>query len=154
MSAAADAFVPLTFAPGEAYQFDWSHEIVVMDGVTTIVKVAHLRLGHSRMMFVRAYPRETQEMVFDAHARAFVFFKGACARPGSHDGNMKTAVETIFVGKDRQRSTIAASCRCARIMSSSGRLHASVGLGEGPSREPGRARARALLRAVAAVQEL
>src|SRR5271166_6233494 len=34
--------------PGEAYQFDWSHEIVVMDGVTTIVKVAHVRLCHSR----------------------------------------------------------------------------------------------------------
>jgi transposase len=99
-SATADAFVPLTFAPGEAYQFDWSHEIVVMDGVTTIVKVAHLRLCHSRMMFVRAYPRETQEMVFDAHERAFGFFKGACAR-GIYD-NMKTAVETIFVGKDRQ----------------------------------------------------
>jgi transposase len=99
-SATADAYVPLTFAPGEAYQFDWSHEIVVMDGVTTIVKVAHLRLCHSRMMFVRAYPRETQEMVFDAHERAFAFFKGACGR-GVYD-NMKTAVETIFVGKDRQ----------------------------------------------------
>jgi transposase len=92
--------VPLAFAPGEAYQFDWSHELVVMDGVTTIVKVAHLRLCHSRMMFVRAYPRETQEMVFDAHDRAFAFFKGACGR-GVYD-NMKTAVETIFVGKDRQ----------------------------------------------------
>ena len=99
-SATASAFVPLTFAPGEAYQFDWSHEIVVMDGVTTTVKVAHVRLCHSRMMFVRAYPRETQEMVFDAHERAFAFFKGACAR-GIYD-NMKTAVETIFVGKDRQ----------------------------------------------------
>ena len=99
-SATANAFVPLTFAPGEAYQFDWSHEIVVMDGVTTTVKVAHVRLCHSRMMFVRAYPRETQEMVFDAHERAFAFFKGACGR-GIYD-NMKTAVETIFVGKDRQ----------------------------------------------------
>ena len=99
-SETANAFVPLTFAPGEAYQFDWSHEIVVMDGVTTTVKVAHVRLCHSRMMFVRAYPRETQEMVFDAHERAFAFFKGACAR-GIYD-NMKTAVETIFVGKDRQ----------------------------------------------------
>jgi transposase len=68
------AFVPLTFAPGEAYQFVWSHEIVVLDGVTTIVKVAHVRLCHGRMMFVRAYPRETQEMVFDAHERAFAFF--------------------------------------------------------------------------------
>ena len=59
------AYVPLSFAPGEAYQFDWSHEVVVLNGVTTIVKVAHVRLCHSRMLFVRTYPRETQEMVFD-----------------------------------------------------------------------------------------
>src|SRR5271166_3307906 len=72
----ADAFVPLTFAPGEAYQFDWSQEIVVLGGATVTLKVAHVRLCHSRMMFVRAYPRETQEMVFDAHDRAFAFFKG------------------------------------------------------------------------------
>jgi transposase len=96
----ADAYVPLSFAPGEAYQFDWSHEIVVMNGVTTAVKVAHVRLCHSRMMFARAYPRETQEMVFDAHERAFAFFKGACTR-GIYD-NMKTAVDAIFVGKDRR----------------------------------------------------
>ena len=95
----AAAYVPLSFAPGEAYQFDWSHEIVVLSGVTVIVKVAHVRLCHSRMLFVRAYPRETQEMVFDAHDRAFALFKGACRR-GIYD-NMKTAVETIFVGKDR-----------------------------------------------------
>ena len=96
----AAVFVPLSFAPGEAYQFDWSHEIVVMNGVTTVVKVAHMRLCHSRMFIARAYPRETQEMVFDAHERAFAFFKGACAR-GIYD-NMKTAVDAIFVGKDRQ----------------------------------------------------
>ena len=77
--------MPLTFAPGEAYQFDWSHEIVVMDGVTTIVKVAHVRLCHSRMMLARAYPRETQEMVFDAHERAFAFFRGACVSASNFD---------------------------------------------------------------------
>jgi len=97
--ASAVAYVPLSFDPGEAYQFDWSHEIVLIDGVTTTVKVAHVRLCHSRMLFVRAYPRETQEMVFDAHDKAFAFFGGACAR-GIYD-NMKTAVDTIFVGKDR-----------------------------------------------------
>jgi transposase len=97
--ATATAYVPLSFAPGEAYQFDWSQEIVVMNGVTTRVKVAHLRLCHSRMPFVRAYPRESQEMVFDAHDRGFGFFRGACAR-GIYD-NMKTAVETVFIGKDR-----------------------------------------------------
>lgn len=95
----AAAYVPLSFAPGEAYQFDWSHEVVVLSGVTVSVKVAHVRLCHSRMLFVRAYPRETQEMVFDAHDRAFAFFRGACAR-GIYD-NMKTAVETVFIGKDR-----------------------------------------------------
>ena len=98
-AATAAAYVPLSFAPGEAYQFDWSHEVVLINGVTVTVKVAHVRLCHSRMLFVRAYPRETQEMVFDAHDRAFAFFKGACTR-GIYD-NMKTAVETIFVGKDR-----------------------------------------------------
>ena len=48
---------------------------------------------------MRCYPRETQEMVFDAHDRAFALFKGTCGR-GIYD-NMKTAVETIFVGKGR-----------------------------------------------------
>ncbi len=97
--ATATAYVPLSFAPGEAYQFDWSHEVVLLRGATVVVKVAHVRLCHSRMLFVRAYPRETQEMVFDAHDRAFALFRGTCSR-GIYD-NMKTAVEAIFVGKDR-----------------------------------------------------
>jgi transposase len=96
---AAAAFVPLSFAPGEAYQFDWSHEVALIDGVTVTVKVAHVRLCHSRMFFVRAYPRETQEMVFDAHDRAFALFRGTCSR-GIYD-NMKTAVDAIFVGKQQ-----------------------------------------------------
>jgi len=95
----AQAYVPLSFAPGEAYQFDWSHEVVLINGTTVTVKVAHVRLCHSRMLFVRAYPRESQEMVFDAHDSAFAFFKGACTR-GIYD-NMKTAVDTIFAGKER-----------------------------------------------------
>jgi transposase len=99
-SATAEAYVPLSFAPGEAYQFDWSHEVVLIGGTTVTVKVAHVRLCHSRMLFARAYPRETQEMVFDAHDRAFAFFKGACTR-GIYD-NMKTAVDAVFLGKDRR----------------------------------------------------
>src|SRR6266478_3856906 len=95
----AAVYVPLTFAPGEAYQFDWSHEVVLLSGVTVIVKAAHVRLCHSRMPFVRAYPRETQEMVFDAHERAFQLFGGAAQR-GIYD-NMKTAVDAVFVGKKR-----------------------------------------------------
>ena len=89
--------MPLSFAPGEAYQFDWSHGIALINGTT--VTVAHVRLCHSRMLFVRAYSHETQEMVLDAHDRAFAFLKGACTR-GIHD-NMKTAVDVIFVGRER-----------------------------------------------------
>lgn len=52
------------------------------------------------MFCVRAYPRESQGMVFGAHDRAFAFFGGACQR-GTYD-NMKTAVDAILVGRDRQ----------------------------------------------------
>ena len=150
-AATAEAYVPLSFAPGEAYQFDWSHEIVLINGTTVTVKVAHVRLCHSRMLFVRAYPRESQEMVFDAHDRAFAFFKGACTR-GIYD-NMKTAVETIFVGKDAPvQSPLSADVR--PLPGRAGRLYAGVGLGEGAGREPGRAGARALLHAAAAGEEL
>lgn len=57
-AATAAAYVPLVFAPGEAYQFDWSHEIVVLSGATVTLKVAHVRLCHSRMLYVRAYPSQ------------------------------------------------------------------------------------------------
>ena len=49
---------------------------------------------------MRAYPRETQEMVFDAHDHAFRLFGGMCRR-GIYD-NMTTAVEAVFVGKERR----------------------------------------------------
>lgn len=91
---------PLSFDLGEAWQFDWSHEIVLIGGTTVTIKVAHVRLCHSRMLFARAYPRESREMVFDAHDKNFAFFEGACRRC-TYD-NMKTAIEAILVGKERQ----------------------------------------------------
>ncbi len=96
----SDAYVPLSYAPGKAYQFDWSTEVVVLHGTTTIVQVAQVRLCHSRMPFVRAYPRQTQEMVFDAHDKAFSFYKGACQR-GIYD-NMRTAVDALLIGRERR----------------------------------------------------
>ena len=98
-SASVGAYVPLSFAPGAAYQFDWSQDVVRLGGATETLKVPHVRPCHNRMPFVRAYPRATQEMVFDAHDRAFAFFRGACTR-GIYD-HMKTAVDAIFVGRER-----------------------------------------------------
>ena len=97
---ATHAFVPLAFAPGDACQFDWSHEHVVLGGVTQTVKLAHFRLSHSRQLFVVAYPRESQEMLFDAHARAFAFFGGVPQRM-IYD-NPKTIVDSLYAGKERK----------------------------------------------------
>jgi hypothetical protein len=130
--ATAAAFVPLSFAPGDAYQFDWSHEVVLLSGVTVTVKVAHVRLCHSRMLFVRAYPRETQEMVFDAHDRAFALFKGARHLRQHEDGSGDGL---------RWQGPALQSPLPADVQPLSGRasgLHAGVGLGEGAGREPGR----------------
>lgn len=92
------ACVPMVFKPAEAYQFDWSEERVVLRGVVTMVHVAQLTLCYSRMSCQRAYPREQQEMVFDAHAKAFESLGGSCER-GIYD-NMKTAVQKVEVGKE------------------------------------------------------
>lgn len=67
---------------------------MLIDGGTVTVKVAHVRLCHSRVFFVRASPRETREPQpsgsdrwrldgFDVRRRA------------------KTAVDAIFLGKNR-----------------------------------------------------
>src|SRR5258708_15121143 len=90
----------MSFGPGEAYQFDWSHETITLAGLPLMVKAAHMKLSHSRMPFVRVYFRETQELVFDAHDKAFRFYGGVCRRGIYH--NMKTAVAAIFVGKARR----------------------------------------------------
>jgi transposase len=92
-------FIPLEFAPGEAFQFDWSHESVQMAGLPTKAKVAHIRLCHSRFFLAIAYSRETQEMVFDAHIQAFNHFEGVCQR-GIYD-NLKAVVNKILAGKER-----------------------------------------------------
>ena len=94
------AFVPLSFLPGAKYQFDWSHEVVVLGGVVQTVKVAHFRLCYSRRMFVAAFPRETQEMIFEAHNRAFTGF-GGVPLAGIYD-NPKPIVTTVFTGKERE----------------------------------------------------
>src|SRR4051812_34523230 len=69
----ADAYVPLSFAAGEAYQFDWSHEVVLINGVTVKIKVAHVRLCHSRMLFVRAYPQREATAIITVLPRQISF---------------------------------------------------------------------------------
>jgi transposase len=93
------AFIPLRFAPGEAFQFDWSCEYAVIAGLRCRLEVAHIKLAHSRAFLVVAYPMQTHEMLFDAHARGFTAF-GGVPRRGIYD-NMKTAVDKVGRGKER-----------------------------------------------------
>ena len=98
-TAGRGTFVPLLFAPGEAFQFDWSEDWAVVAGERTKFQVAQFKLSHSRAFFLRAYPLQTHEMLFDAHAHAFAVL-GGVPRRGIYD-NMKTAVDRVRVGKAR-----------------------------------------------------
>ena len=92
-------FVPLVFAPGEAFQFDWSEDWAYVGGERIKLQVAHIKLSHSRAFLVRAYLLQTHEMLFDAHWHAFRVFEGVPGR-GIYD-NMKTAVDKVGIGKKR-----------------------------------------------------
>jgi len=100
LSAGKQAFVPLQFAPGEAFQFDWSEDWVSIDGVSVKLQIAHFKLSYSRAFFMRAYLTQSHEMLFDAHYHAFSAFGGVPER-GIYD-NMKTAVDKVGRGKQRQ----------------------------------------------------
>lgn len=93
-------FVPLVFAPGEAFQFDWSEDWAVIAGERTKLQVAHFKLCYSRAFVLRAYLLQTQEMLFDAHGHAFGLL-GGVARRGIYD-NMRTAVDRVGRGKRRE----------------------------------------------------
>ena len=143
----AQAYVPLIFDPGEAYQFDWSHEYAVVAGTTTRVKAAHIRLCHSRVFLVQIFPREGQEMVFEAHERSFRLFGGVCRR-GIYD-NMKTAVQTVFVGKERVYNKRFLQM-CSHHLIDPVACTPRGRLGEGSGGEPSAICARAVFRAAAA----
>lgn len=98
-TAANNTFVPLSFAPGEAFQFDWSEDYAMINGSNTKLQVAHFKLSNSRAFFLRAYLQQSHEMLFDAHYQAFQAFGGVPER-GIYD-NMKTAVDKVGRGKQR-----------------------------------------------------
>lgn len=71
----------------------------MLNGVETKISIAHFRLCHSRAYYVRAYLRQTLEMLIDAHNHAFDYFGGVPSR-GIYD-NPKTIVKQIKSGKER-----------------------------------------------------
>jgi hypothetical protein len=61
--ASAHAFVPLAFELGEAFQFDWSEEGLVVSGIYYRAQVSHMKLCASRAFWLVAYPRQGHEML-------------------------------------------------------------------------------------------
>jgi len=108
-TAITKAFVPLSFELGEAFQFDWSEEGLLIGGVHHRMQVSHLKLCASRAFWLVAYPSQGHEMLFDAHTRSFRAL-GGVARRGIYD-NMKTAVDKVLKGKGRiVNARFAAMC--------------------------------------------
>ena len=93
------AFVPLKFDLGEAFQFDWSEEGMVVGGIYHRMQVSHMKLCASRAFWLVAYPSQGHEMLFDAHTRSFAAL-GGVARRGIYD-NMRTAVDKVKRGNGR-----------------------------------------------------
>ncbi len=103
------AFVPLKFDLGEAFQFDWSEEGMVVGGIYHRMQVSHMKLCASRAFWLVAYPSQGHEMLFDAHTRSFAAL-GGVARRGIYDnmwtwGFAKTAVDKVKRGKGRTVNT-------------------------------------------------
>lgn len=98
-TASKNTFVPLQFAPGEAFQFDWSEDYARIGGVKTKLQVAHMKLCYSRAFILRAYLQQSHEMLFDSHYHALSVLGGIPER-GIYD-NMKTAVDKVGRGKAR-----------------------------------------------------
>lgn len=91
--------MPLEFAAGEAFQFDWGENYAFIDGRKTKLQVAHFKLRHSRVFILRAHSTQSHEMLFDAHNHAFRVFNGV-PEWGIYD-NIKTAVDKVQKGKGR-----------------------------------------------------
>jgi transposase len=94
-----EVFIPLSYAPGEAFQFDWTDVQVLIGGKVTNLYLAVVTLCHSRHFYARAYESQKQELMLDAHRRAFEYFGGVCRR-GIYD-NLKTAVKKLLKGHHR-----------------------------------------------------
>jgi transposase len=99
-TAGKGCFIPLIFACGEAFQFDWSEDFARIAGKQVKLQIAQFKLAYSRVFVLRAYYQQKHEMLFDAHWHAFQVFGGIPKR-GIYD-NMKTAVDSVGRGKDRK----------------------------------------------------
>lgn len=93
------AYIPLEYKPGETAEFDWGEAQVILNGQRITVQLACYRLRWSGMPFVRAYPNQRQEAMFDSLRSAFEVTGGAPQFLTSD--NLKQAVLKMLEGRNR-----------------------------------------------------
>ncbi len=89
----------LTFALGEAFQFDWSEEGLLIGRLFRRISVSNMKLCASRAFWLVAHPSQGHEMLFDTHTRSSAPLGGVPCR-GIYDNN-KTAVDKVIKEKGR-----------------------------------------------------
>ncbi|WP_234969405.1 IS21 family transposase [Bacillus massilinigeriensis] len=90
----------MEFDPGEFAQFDWGEVIIILNGIERKVMLFCMRLLYSRKIFVKVFPHQRQEALFQGHADAFDYF-GGVPKTIVYD-NMKTAVKKVLEGTKRE----------------------------------------------------
>lgn len=93
-------FIPSDPEAGIEAEVDWGRCHAVIGGEKTLLKFFCMRSKYSGKHFVRCYPCERQQALFDGHIRAFCFFGGIF--PILIYDNLTTAVQKIFKGKKRE----------------------------------------------------
>jgi transposase len=99
-----NAYIPLSFEPGEAVQVDWGAAKVYIKGVKQTVHLFCMRLCFSCDIFVMAFTRENEESFLEGHRAGFEYF-GGVARKEIFD-NSRLAVKEgwgTHVVKEQQR---------------------------------------------------
>ena len=96
---AAQVFIPSDPEAGVEAEVDWGRCLAILGGVETELKIFCMRSKFSGKHFVRCYPCERQQALFDGHIRGFTFFDGIF--PILIYDNLTTAVQKILCGKDR-----------------------------------------------------
>jgi len=92
-------FIPLDPPVGQEAEVDWGRCTAILGGKKVQLKLFCIRSKFSGKHFVRCYPCERQQALFDAHIRAFSYFGGIF--PVLIYDNLTTVVQKLLIGKDR-----------------------------------------------------
>lgn len=92
-------FIPSDPRAGQEAEVDWGTCSAILDGEFVKLKFFCMRSKFSGKHFVRCYPCERHQALFDGHIQAFSFFGGVF--PVIIYDNLKTIVQKVLIGKNR-----------------------------------------------------